>query len=322
MYYIRDYSCYNHIDILELIMIDLIRNKTLFFIYYVLSTALLVYLSLENSKDPFNMQIFSTVFMILIGNFILSTILYILKENIFAIFEISKTKKAYLNARNRVQFFKNNEIVCLEGTIEAQDKNNFVYSPITKQRTVAYTYGNNLVAGGAQQIPATINPSGESIPMNGLLSITYFPENTYNPKTHNLSHFYNYILQEKSNSLQASDISSEYLLQSFNKLNSFSTHNKVVNFSQELFLNNTYNERYIPYGIYGWVVGKWSKNKELLPLKFSGCIFAIEKDYRNNFYGYISKMSKEYLRNTIILAIIVLFILTIIIFTTVFNKIF
>jgi hypothetical protein len=92
-------------------------------------------------------------------------------------------------------------------------------------------------------------------------------------------------------------------------------HNTVQYFTDELFLNNTYSEKYIPYGIYGWVVGKWGENKELLPLKFSNCIFVIEKNYKKNFYEYISEQSKKYINNTVKIGILLLFILTIFAFT-------
>lgn len=168
-----------------------------------------------------------------------------------------------------------------------------------------------------QQIPSTVKPSGENVPMNGLLSFDYFPENRYDPKLVNLSHFHEYILQKKSSTTDVANINLGYLMNSFSKLNSSSIHNTVPNFTDELFLNNSYTEKYIPYGIYGWVVGKWGGGKELLPLKFSNCIFVIEKNYRKNFYEYISQQSQRYINNSIKTGVIILFIITIFILVTV-----
>lgn len=168
-----------------------------------------------------------------------------------------------------------------------------------------------------QQIPSTVKPSGENVPMNGLLSFDYFPENRYDPKLVNLSHFHEYILQKKSSTTDVANINLGYLMNSFSKLNSSSIHNTVPNFTDELFLNNSYTEKYIPYGIYGWVVGKWGGGKELLPLKFSNCIFVIEKNCRKNFYEYISQQSQRYINNSIKTGVIILFIITIFILVTV-----
>ena len=306
-------------------MFQIFRNKKLIVIYYIISSAILVYITFIKSEDSifqttdgFGMESIVPCLIVLIGNIVLTTFLFILKENIFAIFEIQKTKDAYTNARNRVQFFKKNEVVCLEGTIESQDPNKFLYTPITKQKTVAFSYGNPQVSGGIEQIPSSIKPSGENVPMNGLLSFDYFPENKYDPKLVNLSHFREYVLQKKSVTTDVNSLNLGYIMNTFPKLNSSSIHNTVPSFTDELFLNNSYTEKYIPYGIYGWVVGKWGDKKELLPLKFSNRIFVIEKNYRKNFYEYISQQSKKYIGNTIKIGVIILFILTIFIFAMVF----
>lgn len=219
-------------------MSQIFRNKTLFAIYYLFSSAILVYFTYTKSTESafqannfLNMQALVPSFIVLIGNLVLSVFLFILKENLFAIFEIKKTKDAYSNARNRVQFFKENEIVCLEGTIEPQDQSKILYTPITKQKAVAFSYGNPRVSGGLEQIPSTINPSGESVPLNGMLSFEYFPENTYDPKLVNLSDFYQYILQKKSTTADVKDLNLGYLMNTLPKSNSTSIHNTVPYFT-------------------------------------------------------------------------------------------
>lgn len=301
-------------------MDQILRNKKLFTIYYIVSSALLLYFAYTKSTNSISQtyDFYGTSFMVLVGNVILSYLLFIIKEIILAIFEILKAKNAYTNARNRVQFFKEKEIVCLEGTIEPQDQTKVLYTPITRQKAVAFSYGHPKVSGGMEQILATVNPSGESVLLNGMLSFDFFPDNTYNPKSVNLSHFYQYILQKKSNSVDVKDIDLAYLMHTLPKSNSTSIHNTVPDFTDELFLNNSYQEKYIPLGIYGWVVGKWGKTKELLPLKFSGCIFVVEKNYKKDFYEYMSQQLKKYTINAIKISALVLFILGIFLATIVF----
>lgn len=301
-------------------MFQVLRNKFLFVIYYLLSTGVLIYIKSNNStnsfmsnqsNDIFRLSVITPYSILIIGNIVLSVFLFIFKENILAAFEIRKTKKAYENARNRVQFFHKNQIVCLEGTIEAQDPSKTLTTPITRQRAVAFSYGNPHVSGGMEQIPSVIKPAGESVALNGLLSFDYFPFKSYDPKEVNLSHFREYINQKKESTKEVNTLDLNYLTNTFPKLNASSFHNTVPHYNDSLFLNSKYIEKLIPYGIYGWVIGKWGKNKELLPLKFSNCIFAVEKDYRKDFHGYISEQAQKYSRNAMATGFFVFFIMAI-----------
>jgi hypothetical protein len=223
--------------------------------------------------------------------------------------ELNKAKHAYKNARNRKDFIKDGEIVCFEGTIQPKEGWTPLTSPISQDPCVLYCYGNKQVGGGSAQIPTVIKPSGDTIPLNGLLSGTYVVHKEFNPRKTDLSHLFSFMALKRDNSITERDIQTApyfYDISPYtDRRDTFSSHKVIGSFSEETFKKNIFTEIYIPVDTYGWALGKWNdKNEELLPLKFTNSIFVIEKDYKKPFLKYIQKYRRNYIVGAISLFIL------------------
>jgi hypothetical protein len=223
--------------------------------------------------------------------------------------ELNKAKHAYKNTRNRKDFIKDGEIVCFEGTINPKEGWTPLTSPISQKPCVLYCYGNKQVGGGSAQIPTVIQPSGDAIPLNGLLSGEYVVHKEFDPTKTDLSHLFSFMMEKSDNSLTEQDIQTAPYFYDISpntdRRDTFSSHKVLGTISEESFKKDIFVEIYIPVDTYGWVLGKWDdKNEELLPLKFANSIFVIEKDYKRHFLTYIKKYRRNYLIGAISLFVL------------------
>lgn len=305
------------------IMIYVVLYVSLLFVYPIIASIFLKH-SLE--------QIFVNSLIIsplsLIFNLFIALFLFLAGWTFLSFLELRKARFAYENARNRIGFIKDGQVVCFEGEIEPRDGLTPLISPISQTASVLYCYGNNQVGGGASQINTVIKPSGESIPLNGWLSGQYVDKKEYDPLKTNLKDLFSFMMERKDSKVKKQDLSQApyfYITGSgTNQQDAFSNHKILDTLSQEEFNKYKYTEIVIPTGIYGWALGRWdNKNKQLVPLKFSAFIYVIQKDYRDSFLKYISKYRRNYLLAVLIyvyLAIILSFpVLAPVVFGTVSN---
>ncbi len=249
----------------------------------------------------------------LIFNLFIALFLFLAGLLFLSFIELRKAKNAYKNARNRIGFIKDGEIVCFEGEIEPQEGLAPLISPISQTESVLYCYGNNQVGGGASQIKTVIKPSGENVPLNGWLSGEYVERKEYDPLKTNLKHLFSFMMGRKDSKVKEQDISGAPFfystVPSSDQKDTFSNHEILDTLSDEEFNKCKYTEIVIPVGIYGWALGRWDdKNKQLVPLRFSGFIYVIQKDYKNSFLKYISKYKMQYLLSALCLILLSIFL--------------
>lgn len=254
-------------------------------------------------------------------NALISLFLLLAIYTILSTIELRKAKDAYNNARNRIGFIKNGQIVCFEGEIQPSDENKPLLSPISRKDCVFYCYGNKSVGGGAQQRRTVIKPSGETIPLNGWLSGEYVEKEEYDPSKTSLNHLYSFMMERKNPKVKTQDVAYApyfYKITPGNdQRDTFSNHEILDSLNEEMFNKYKYTEIVIPSGIYGWTLGRWdAKNKQLIPLKFASYIYVIQKDYKHDFLKYISKYRTNYLLGAFSLILLAIF-LSIPIFTLV-----
>jgi hypothetical protein len=228
-------------------------------------------------------------------------------------FELNKAKHAYRNARNRKDFIKDGEIVCFEGNIEPKEGWAPLLTPISKDPCVLYCYGNKLVGGGSEQIPTVIRPSGDTIPLNGLLSGVYVVHKEFDPHKVDLGYLFSFMSEKSDSSVTERDIQTAPYFYDISphtdRRDTFSSHKVVGTLSEEKFTQKEFTEIYIPVDTYGWALGKWDdENEELLPLNFAHNIFIIEKDYKEHFLNYIQKYRRDYLVGAISLFVLSLIV--------------
>jgi hypothetical protein len=249
----------------------------------------------------------------ILGNFFATLFTFLGLILLLSYLELNKAKYAYSNTRNRKDFIKDGEIVCFEGNIEPQKGWSPLISPISKEACVLYCYGNKLVGGGSSQIPTVIKPSGDTIPLNGLLSGEYVVNKVFDPKKINLDHLFSFMLEKADPSVTNKDIQTAPYFYDISphadRKDTFSSHKVIEPLSEENFKQEAFTEIYIPINTYGGALGKWDdKKEELKPLNFSNYIFIIEKDYKKHFLKYIQKYRRNYLIGAISLFILSLII--------------
>lgn len=214
--------------------------------------------------------------------------------------ELRKARDAYNNARNRIGFIKDKQVVCFEGEIQPKEGWTPLLSPISQKECVVYYYGNKWVGGGSAQVKTVIKPSGETIPLNGWLSGDYVEKREYDPSKTDLNHLLSFMTKRKDKKVQEKDVAKApyfYTIpEGTDQRDNFENHEILDSLDEENFKENKYTEIVIPSGTYGWALGRWDDNKkQLTPLKFSAHIYVIQKDYKKTFLKYISKYRRNYL---------------------------
>lgn len=277
------------------IMMYVVLYVSLFFVYPIIASIFLKQSLTQILLNSFIISPLSFIFNLFIALF-----LYLAIWLFLSFLELRKAKDAYINARNRIGFIKDGQVVCFEGEIEPQEGLSPLISPISRTPSVLYCYGSNQIGGGASQINTVIKPSGESIPLNGWLSGQYVDKKEYDPLKTNLQHLFSFMMERKDSKVKKQDLSQApyfyKILPGTDQRDTFSNHEILNTLSKDEFNKYKYTEIVIPTGIYGWALGRWdNKNKQLLPLKFSSFIYVIQKDYKNSFLQYISKYRRNYL---------------------------
>jgi len=281
---------------------------TLFIFIYILSPLLVSILTSTNYLATLLNSLALSPITIL-GNVFATLFSFLGILLLLSYIELNSAKHAYNNARNRKEFIKDGEIVCFEGTIQPKEGWTPLISPLSQDPCVLYCYGNKQVGGGSAQIPTVIKPSGDTIPLNGLLSGMYVVNKEYDPTKTDLSHLFSFMMERCDNSVTEQDIQTAPYFYDLSphtdRRDTFSSHKIIGSLSEETFKKNVFTEIYIPVDTYGWALGKWDdKNEELLPLKFAHNIFVIEKDYKKHFLKYIQKYRRGYLVGAISLFIL------------------
>lgn len=283
------------------IMMYVLLYVSLFFVYPIIASIFLKHPIIQILADLFVALPFSFFILLFVALF-----LYLAIWLFLCFLELRKAKNAYINARNRIGFIKDGQVVCFEGEIEPQEGLSPLISPISRTPSVLYCYGSNQIGGGASQINTVIKPSGESIPLNGWLSGQYVDKKEYDPLKTNLQHLFSFMMERKDSEVKKQDISRAPFFYEITPGSSqrytFTNHKILNTLSKDEFNKYKYTEIVIPTGIYGWALGRWdNKNKQLLPLKFSSYIYVIQKDYKKSFLQYISKYRKNYLLGVLLL---------------------
>ncbi len=271
----------------------------LFIFIYILSTLLVSILTSTNYLATILNSLALSPITIL-GNVFATLFSFLGILLLLSYIELNRAKHAYNSARNRKDFIKDGEVVCFEGTIQTKRGWAPLTSPISKDPCVLYCYGNKQVGGGSAQIPTVIKPSGDIIPLNGILSGVYVVHKEYDPTKTDLSHLFSFMSEKCDSSVTEQDIQTAPYFYDFSphtdRRDTFSSHKIIGSFSKETFKKNVFTEIYIPIDTYGWVLGKWDdKNEELSPLKSTNHIFVIEKDYKKHFLKYIQRYRRNYL---------------------------
>ncbi|MDD3475140.1 MAG: hypothetical protein PHP08_04595 [Candidatus Dojkabacteria bacterium] len=235
-----------------------IKPLIVFIILYIFLLFLYPKLASVFSQQDIFQSYFDSLFLApftIIANLFVTLFLFLSGLSFLSFLELNKAKNAYKNTRNRIDFIKDEEIVCLEGTVEPKDGWSPLVSPISKQECVLYCYGNKYLGGGSSQIKTVVKPSGETILLNGWLSGDYVEKKEYDPSVTNLDHLFSFMMEKKDENVTSRDVASAPYFYGTETptvtKDSFSNHEVIGNLSKEIFNKNSYTEIIIPTGIYG-----------------------------------------------------------------------
>ncbi len=284
------------------------KNTLTFFLIYVITVVITEYVAYLQ-KTTLSLHLMLPVIL-----FIAFIILFIIKENIAAAIELKKAQKEYFNSRNRIDFFKDKQIVCIEGVVEPKEGVQPLKSPITNKDCVAYSYGNVDIVGGMQFIPTVIKPAGDTINLVGMLSVQYCNFAQFKIQNYPNTYFKRFIdsteyqtAQQTQAQFSTKENALKFTLNTPSK-SEYKLHSMALNVSKEniatIIEDKLFDERYIANNMYVWVVGIWNdKENTLVPLKYSNAIFIIEKDYKETFGEYLQQTISRYIGIAIFLSI-------------------
>ena len=287
------------------------KNALVFFIIYGIAVVISEYIAYLQ-KTTLSLHLMLPVILLL--SFF---IFFIIKENIGAAIELKKAQKEYFNSRNRIDFFQDKQIVCIEGVVEAKEGVLPLKSPITNKDCVAYSYGNVDIVGGMEFIPTVIKPAGDKIDLVGMLSVQYCNFSQFKIQNYPNTYFKRFIdateyqtAQQTQEQFSNKEDSLTFALNTPSKTE-FKLHSMALNVTKENISNiiedKIFDERYIANNMYAWVVGIWDKQiNALVPLKYSNAIFIIEKDYKETFGEYLQKTISGYIGIAIFLSLFIL----------------